>query len=413
MRRRLRLFVLFGLAATTIDLAVLLALREYSLAGANIVALTVAATVAYVLNRKITFRADPGARWVRRPLWFAGAAVVAGTVDLVVLLALDRVGVAVVVAKLVAVAAAAVVRWVAYRRILFKEVRRELAERVHRPPGAGAPRLSVVIPAYSEEALIGDTIRAVADTCTRAVGDDFEIVVVDDGSPDATSARAAEAGARVVTLDPNRGKGGAVRAGVLASEGRAVVFTDADLAYAPPLLLDVMAEIENGWDVVVGSRRHADTNTLVKARRIRELGGRVINLLTHIVLLGNFHDTQCGIKGFRGDIGRVMFERCRVDGFAFDVEIFYLAEQDRLSLTEVPVEVTNRAGSSVRIVGDTVAVIADLFRVRHWAGAGHYRPTPEQRLVLDAVVDRVSGAGRGGASGGVESGADESGPGHR
>jgi hypothetical protein len=160
------------------------------------------------------------------------------------------------------------------------------------------------------------------------------------------------------------------------------VFTDADLAYSPALIVDVLREIEQGWDMVVGSRRHDDTNTLVKARRIRELGGRVINLLTRVVLLGNFRDTQCGLKGFRSDIGRAVFQRTRLDGFAFDVELFLIAEQDQLSVLEVPVSVAHRPGSSVRLVGDTLALLADLFRIRRWAGEGLYRPTEAQRSLL-------------------------------
>ncbi len=386
MRRRLRLFVLVGLAATAVDVGILLALQGLNLVAADILALSVAAGVAYLANRNLTFRSDPEARWVRRPLWFAATAVVAGAVDVAVLVLLDGLGLPVVVAKLVAVLAAATLRWMAYRRILFNQVRRELAQRRERPAPSEPLRLTVVVPAYAEQDLIGDTVSSLRAALEAALGHDHEIVVVDDGSPDDTAARAAEAGARVVVQDRNRGKGAAVRAGVLAAQGRTVVFTDADLAYAPSLVLDVMERVEEGWDVVVGSRRHDDTNTLVRARRIRELGGRVINLLTHVVLLGQFHDTQCGLKGFRGDVGKVLFERTRIDGFAFDVEIFLMAEQDRLSLIEVPVAVTNRAGSSVRLVGDSVDVITDLFRIRRWAGAGRYRPTPEQARILHAVA---------------------------
>ena len=89
-------------------------------------------------------------------------------------------------------------------------------------------------------------------------------------------------------------------------------------------------------------------------------------------------------QGFRADIGKTIFERTRIDGFAFDVEVFLIAEQDRLSLTEVPVEVTNRSVSSVRIVGDTLALLVDLFRIRRWAGSGAYRPNAVQSAVLTA-----------------------------
>lgn len=385
MRSRLRLFVIVGLLATAVDVGVVLAVRSAPLVVVDIVALSLAAAVSYLLNRHLTFRGQRSARWVRRPSLFAGTAAIAGAVDVMLLLALERLGVALLLAKSCAVAAAAVFRWIAYRRILFNEVRRELAQRTPRPEAAGRYRLSVVIPAYQEQELIGGTVRAISDELRSRLGAGaFEVIVVDDGSNDATSVIAAAAGARVERLDRNQGKGAALRAGVAAADGASIVFTDADLAYSPSLLLDVLDLVEDGWDVVVGSRRHDDTNTLVRARRIRELGGRVISLLTHIVLLGSFRDTQCGLKGFRGDVGKTIFERTRISGFAFDVEIFLIAEQDRLSLTEIPVAVTNRPGSSVRIVGDTIELLVNLFRIRRWVGAGRYRPNEGQRQVLSA-----------------------------
>ena len=385
MRSRLRLYVLVRTLATAVDVGIVLVVRDLPLLAADALALTLAAVLAYVLNRTLTFRGQPAARWVSRPALFAATAVVAGMVDLAVLYLLDRWGLVLVGAKLLAVFTAAIVRWIVYRRILLTEVRRDLAQRTNRPPSTGERRLSVIIPAYHEEDLIAATVDAITTELGLHMDRiEFEVVVVDDGSSDKTGERATRAGARVVRLDQNQGKGAAVRAGMAAAEGRSLVFTDADLAYSPRLIVDVLSRLEGGWDVVVGSRRHDDTNTLVQARRIRELGGRVINLVTQIVLLGNFHDTQCGLKGFRGDIGKTIFERTRINGFAFDVEIFLIAEQDRLSLTEMPVAVTNRPGSSVRIVGDTIELFVDLFRIRRWAGNGKYRPTEFHAELLAA-----------------------------
>ena len=387
MRSRLRLFLAVGLAATAVDVGVLLALHGRGLLAADVVALGLAAALSYLLNRHLTFRRQPSARWVRHPALFGATALIAGLVDVGVLLLLDRLGLPLLVAKILAVGAGAAVRWVAYRRILLVQVRRDLARRLDRPPAAGDKRLSVVVPAYNEGELIEATLAAITNELDAHLEPgSYEVVVVDDGSSDDTAERAERAGATVHRLAANQGKGGAVRAGMLVTGGRSVIFTDADLAYSPRLLVDVLDRIEQGWDVVVGSRRHDDTNTLVRARRLRELGGRVINLLTHMVLLGNFRDTQCGLKGFRGDIARTIFERTRINGFAFDVEIFLIVEQDQLSLTEVPVAVTNRAGSSVRIVGDTAELLVDLFRIRRWAGEGRYRPTPAQAAVLSATT---------------------------
>jgi putative flippase GtrA len=393
VRSRLRLFALVGLLATSVDVGLLTVLEPVIGAlPADVAALTAASVTSYLANRWITYRGSRSARWVRRPSLFVAIAVGAGAVDVAILVGLRAAGLGLLAAKAVGVVAAAGLRWTGYRRVLFNQVRRELAQQADRPPPPGDLRLTVVLPAYNEADRIAGTVATItAELESRLGRGDFEIMVVDDGSTDATVTVAERAGARVVAQPANRGKGAAVRAGMLAARGRAVVFTDADLAYPPQVVLEVMDRVEDGWDVVVGSRRHEDANTLVRARRLRELGGRVINLLTYLVLLGAFRDTQCGIKGFRRDIATVLFQRTRIDGFAFDVEIFLIAEQDRMSLSEVAVSVRNRSGSSVRVVGDTIIVLRDLIRIRRWAGAGHYRPDAHQAAVLAATRSQPAG----------------------
>jgi dolichyl-phosphate beta-glucosyltransferase len=198
--------------------------------------------------------------------------------------------------------------------------------------------------------------------------------VIDDGSTDATAAAARAAGAdRVIVHPVNRGKGAAVRSGVLAAEGRTIAFTDADLSYAPEQLAGLLEVVESGLDVVVGSRKHEMTRTLVKAGRLRELGGRVINWLTHMVLLGNYRDTQCGLKAFDAKAARFIFERSKIDGFAFDVEVFVIAECNGLSLAEVPVTVVNTTRSTVHVASDALRLLRDLFRIRRWSRRGAYQ----------------------------------------
>jgi dolichyl-phosphate beta-glucosyltransferase len=267
------------------------------------------------------------------------------------------------------------------RRARATAVRAAQRRRIDRPAPEGELRFSVVLPAYQEANRVGDSIRRVRqELATEAGSEELEIVVVDDGSTDGTAAVAREAGAdRVVVHPQNRGKGAAVRTGVLAARGRFVAFTDADLAYAPDHLLDVLQELERGWDVVVGSRRHPDARTIVRARFLREAGGRAINLLTRIVLLGRYGDTQSGLKGFRADAGRRIFSHTRVDGFAFDIEVFHLVERYGLSLTEVPVRVVHSARSSVHVVRDGTHLLGDLFRIRRLASAGAYDRTVPSR----------------------------------
>jgi dolichyl-phosphate beta-glucosyltransferase len=151
-----------------------------------------------------------------------------------------------------------------------------------------------------------------------------------------------------------------------------VVFTDADLSYAPDQVLALLARAEDGWDVVVGSRQHADTTTVVQAGVLRQVGGRVINRATRIVLVADHDDTQCGIKAFRSDVARLVFGHSQVDGFAFDVEVLHLAERYGLSVAEVPVVVENSDRSTVRVARDAVRLLRDLLRIRRWSRAGAY-----------------------------------------
>lgn len=390
MRRRLlRRFGSVGLVVTVVDVGLLLVLRlgtGMPVIAADAVSITVAAWASYLLHRTITFGDDPHLRWVQEPATFAWVTLMAGLVDILFV----RAGVAVasaldagrvtgvLVPKLIALAMAAGVRVTAYRQVLFRRVRTEQGRRPDQPPPPGAVRLSVVVPAYHESAGIARTVEQLRLALAEvADSGGLEVVVVDDGSDDDTAEHARAAGAdQVLVLPANRGKGAAVRAGMLAAHGRAVAFTDADLSYPPDQLLRLLAEVESGWDVVVGSRRHVETTTLVKNRRLREVSGRLFNTLTVAVLLGQYRDTQCGLKAFRADAARLLFSHAHVDGFAFDVELFHLTERYRLSLAEVPVELANSTTSSVRVGVDAVRMLRDLFRVRRWAAAGRYDLDP-------------------------------------
>jgi dolichyl-phosphate beta-glucosyltransferase len=378
MKSRLRRFAAVGLVATLVDVALLVALHAagMALAPADVVALAAAAATSYGLHRAVTFRDDPFVRWMHRVALFAVVVVAAGAVDLIVLrlVAGDGAGTGrVFVAKLIAVAVAAIVRVASYRSVLLRVVRKEQDAPSGRPSAPGTFRLSVVVPAYREPRIAETVARLRAELASIADDGGLEIVVVDDGSGDATADIARSAGAdQVVELPANRGKGGAVRAGMLAARGRTVAFTDADLAYAPTQLVGLLTRVERGWDVVVGNRRHRDTRTVVRAVRLREMGSRMVNLATHALLLGQYRDTQCGLKAFRSDVARLVFSAGRIDGFAFDIEVLHLVERYRLSLAEVPVSVENSERSTVRAARDGVRLLRDLVRIRRWAKQGVY-----------------------------------------
>jgi putative flippase GtrA len=155
--------------------------------AADVLALSAAAAVAYVLNRVITFRGDRDARWVSSPGLFAATALIAGVIDVAVLTGGRWLGLTLALAKLAAISGAAAVRWAAYRWILFRWVRRDLAQRVERPPVQAELRLSVIIPAYNEAERIASTVAAVdRELADHLEGGEYEIVVVDDGSTDQT-----------------------------------------------------------------------------------------------------------------------------------------------------------------------------------------------------------------------------------
>lgn len=390
MSERLRRLAVVALVPTTVDIGLLVLLRQglgWILVLADLVAIAVASVLSYLLHRTMTFRSDPFVRWVRMPAAFVVVAALAALVDVAVLRGVFAAHgfsstSALVGAKLVALGAAAALRLVLYRAVLLGAVRRTLHERVARPPAPGLLRATVIVPALDEATGIGATVAAIRAALEVLAADGgLEVVVVDDGSTDDTADAALAGGAdQVVVLPTNRGKGAAIRAGVAAARGRTVAFTDADLAYSPDQLLRVIGEVEAGWDVAVGSRRHPDTTNVRGAGLLRDLGSRGVNLLAMGVLLSHPHDTQCGLKAFRSDVAKTVFGLGRVDRFAFDMEVLHLVERHGFSVVEVPVRLTMGERSTVRLVRDTLRVLRDLWRIRHWSATGAYE-LPDQPVV--------------------------------
>lgn len=373
MKRRLRLFVAVALAATAIDLFGYLFLRDLGFRwwAADVAALVTAAIFGISAHRRFTLRNDPNLRWIHRPVAFTASITLAGLVDLFVLFYSSDRG---WIAKAVAIAAAALVRAVSNRWFLFSVVRSEQGAPARRGTPKDPLRLSVVLPAYKEAERIAETINILHEHLSNLIDpDDFEIVVVDDGSGDGTADVATMTGrARGILLPENLGKGGAVREGMRVARGRSRVFLDADLAYGPDEVIRIMAELENGWDVVVGSRRDSRLVTQTSAGLVRDVGGRLVNLATHVLLLGQYRDTQAGCKGFRSDVAELIFSKTQLNGFSFDIEIFHLVERWRLTLKEIPMSVAETEASTVNLVSDTMQLLADLGRIRRWSARGVY-----------------------------------------
>jgi dolichyl-phosphate beta-glucosyltransferase len=181
-----------------------------------------------------------------------------------------------------------------------------------------------VIPAYNEgqriESTLGKLIEYLANNFTR-----FEIIVIDDGSGDDTAAkvkRVAETNPHIALISyfPNRGKGFAVRQGMLRAANDAVLFTDADLSTPVEEIEIALGELARGFPVVIASRRHPDSTIACRQSRAREIIGRIFNALVRLMIGLPHKDTQCGFKCFTRSAAKKVFGRARIDTFSFDVE---------------------------------------------------------------------------------------------
>ncbi len=232
------------------------------------------------------------------------------------------------------------------------------------------PAFSVVIPCFNEAARIGGTIRATLDYLLQ-ISPESELIVVNDGSTDATStiARQVLTTARIETrlLEnfPNRGKGAAVRKGLLAAQKPIGLFFDADLSTPleeTPKVIEPIAN--NDVDLAFGSR--ALDRSLIGHRQPwqRETAGRIFNLLARVTTGLPFWDTQCGFKAFRLDVCRPILETARIDGFAFDVELLFLAHRAGLRLREIPVRWNHCEGSKVHFIHDSLRMLREIIALR-------------------------------------------------
>jgi len=247
------------------------------------------------------------------------------------------------------------------------------------------PTLSLIIPAYNEERRLPTTMEAVLAYLTSQPYT-WEVLIADDGSEDATAAIAAgwqqrEARVRHLRL-PHRGKAAAVLSGVMAAHGQFIVFTDADLSTPIHYLEPMMALLNQGWDIVIGSREGETAQRLGEPWH-RHLMGRVFNWVVQLLAVPGIPDTQCGFKGFHAAVARTLFAACqlyrndtlpvrgpRVTGF--DVELLYVARRAGYRIAILPVTWRHVPGSKVDPVSDSMRMLGDVLRVRWYAWRGRY-----------------------------------------
>ena len=230
--------------------------------------------------------------------------------------------------------------------------------------GAGV-KLSLVIPAYNESAIIEATLRTVTARLAD-IDPEYELIVVDDGSTDgmADLVRPFESEhVRALGYRPNRGKGCAVRTGMLAARGEYVFHTDADLAYGLENIPDMLSKFEEtGADLVVGSRK-LNGDGYRDYPPLRLMASKCFSLLTRMVA-GMNYDTQCGIKGFTRDAARAIFSKCTTDGFAFDFEVLLRAKRMGLRVEQEAVTIFNHRDSKVNVLRDSLRMYRDMLRIR-------------------------------------------------
>src|SRR6266704_4312647 len=241
------------------------------------------------------------------------------------------------------------------------------------------PPLSIIVPAYNEAARLVTTLPVIVDFLSTA-RPGSELIVVDDGSTDDTGevaergfAEASGISARLIRGEQNRGKGHAVRTGLLHARSNIALFSDADLSTPITEAAKLIDPIEKGeCDLTFGSRALDRSLIGVHQPWRREQGGRVFNLIVRLATGLPFWDTQCGFKAFRMGVCRPIIEGATIDRFGFDVELLYVAARAGLRVKEVPVRWDHYEGSKVNVLSDSFKMLSEVGLIRQQARRGVY-----------------------------------------
>lgn len=235
------------------------------------------------------------------------------------------------------------------------------------------PRISIVIPAHNEETRIHLALQGIAADVRDQARGDLEVIVVSDGSTDRTVEisrtlmKELELKGEVLELEPCRGKGGALKAGMRAASGRFRFFTDADLATPASTIWKMLPLLEAGAKHVVGSRRHRESRLLQRQGAAREFLGSIFTALSNAALGTRVSDFTCGFKGYTADAAEAIYSRLSIFRWAYDAEAIFIAKRLGIPVAEVPVTWADVEGSKVQTLKAVYQSLFDLAIIR-WRG---------------------------------------------
>jgi dolichyl-phosphate beta-glucosyltransferase len=240
--------------------------------------------------------------------------------------------------------------------------------------------LSVIVPSYESSGILKKNLPVLLAYLEQQ-NYSSEVIVVDDGSNDngATEAVSRELNCIFLQNEKNMGKGAAVRNGMRNASGRFRIFTDADIPYELDTINLILKYLDvKEFDIVLGDRNLKDSAYFLEIPRLRRITSAFFTYFVGTIVTTNYFDTQCGIKGFRSETADFIFKHARLNGFAFDVELIYIALKRNMEIKRIPVRLRNQEKSTVRVFRHGMVMFADLFRIKYFNMKGHYQAKQEE-----------------------------------